>query len=294
MQPNYPNNPYSNAGMPYGGQPYPAYPQVPPQMVQQGVPAQQPMTPNINPAAAGAVPRKADMTPGSAIPPVMPNETATTAHKKTTLADGTVLPDVIYVKKKGTLFGFIITSVLLVACAIYAVITTISAGAASSKVDELTAQVESKDNTINTVKSALGIKEDNQLTKENISKLITRPEGVIDIDLSSFTAGDGVGVNFIRLSSDMKYAIVDVNYYGKSTYYYRNVEEGGWNIAFSRSSGVVSCRDITKEAMEVIIELGGLDKSVSSSGKQYDCLDKNDGDKLYDFADAIDAGVYKK
>jgi hypothetical protein len=293
MQPNYPNNPYSNAGMPYGGQPYPAYPQVPPQMAQQGVPVQQPMTPNINPAAAGAVPRKADMTPGSAIPAVMPDETTTTAHQKTTLADGTVLPDVIYVKKKGTLFGFIIASVLLIACAVYAVITTISAGAASSKVNELTAQVESKDKTIDTVKGALGIKEDGDLTKENISKLVNRPEGVLDLDLSSFTSGEGVGINSLRLSSTLEYAIVDVNYYGKSTYYYRKVDDGGWSIAFSRSS-VVSCRDISKEAMEVIIELGGLDKSTSSSGKQYDCMDKDDGDKLYDFPDAIEAGVYKK
>ena len=292
MQPNYPNNPYSIAGMPYGGQPYP-YSPVPPQMAQPAVPASPNISPNINPAAVGAVPRKADMTPGAAIPPVMPNESATKAHQKTTLADGTVLPDVIYVKKKGTLFGFILTSILLVACAVYAVITTISVGASKAKVDELTATVESKDKTLEVVKNSLGIKDERELTKENISKLVTTPEGVLDIDLSAFTAGDGVGVNSIRLSSDLKYAIIDVNYYGKSTYYYRVIESGGWSMAFSRSD-VVSCRDITKEAMEVIIELGGLDKSTSSSGKQYDCMDKDDGDKLYDFPDALSAGVYKK
>ena len=293
MQPNYPNNPYSNSGVPnYGGQPYP-YSPVPPQMVQQTVPVSPNISPNINPAAVGAVPRRADMTPGSAIPPVMPNETAATAHKKTTLADGTVLPDVIYVKKKGTLVGLIFASILLVACAVYAVITTISAGASSAKVNELTATLDGKEKTLGVVKDSLGIKDEKDLTKENISKLITTPEGVLDIDLSAFTAGDGVGINSIRLSSDLKYAIIDVNYYGKSSYYYREIESGGWSLAFSRSS-IVSCRDITKEAMEVIIELGGLDKSTSSSGKQYDCMDKEDGDKLYDFPDAISAGVYKK
>ena len=289
MQPNYPNNPYSNAGVPsYGGQPYPYPQQMPPQMTQQGVQ----MSPNIQ-AAPVAVPNLQQMNAGSAIPPVMPNETAVTAHKKTTLADGTVLPDVIYVKKKGTLFALIATVILLIGCAGYAIYATLQNNSAQAKVEELTTKTERQEGLLKTTLESLGFASEDELTKENIQKLILSPEGAMDIDMTSFSDGTGVGVKSIRIASNVRYVLADVNYYGTSSYYYRNVEMGGWNFAFSRN-GLVRCREITAEAMKVITDLGGVDKSVTEDGKPYDCIDTQDNNKLYDFPDALNAGVYQK
>ena len=282
MQPNYPNNPYSNAGVPnYGGQPYP-YPQpMPPQMAQQAVP----VSPNIQ-AATPVAPSAPQASPSAAVPPAP-------THRKTTLADGTVLPDVIYVKKKGTLFALIAVTILLIGCAGYAIYSTLQHNSASSKVDELTAKTTDLEKRLETVRSALGFTTNDELTTENISALIVKPEGALDIDLTSFDSGSGVNIRSIRITSSLRYALTDISYYGVSTYYYRDIQNGGWNYALSHNS-TVDCREVSAEAMKVIIELGGIDKYTNDDGKQYDCIDVQNGDKLYDFADALNDGVYKK
>ena len=293
MQPNYPNNPYSRAGMPnYGGQPYP-YPQMtpPPMMAQPGIP----VSPNIQPTPTAApIPRRANMTPGSAIPPVAPNEMATTAHKRTTLSDGTVLPDVIYVKKKGTLIGFIITSVLLVASLAFAIYTVIGNSKAKAEIETLTAENEEQKGQIQIVLDTLGLESGSDITEELLKERTTKAEGALDMDLSSFFDNNaGVGVRSIRLSADLRYALAVVNYYGKASYFYREMSSGGWNQAFSRVD-VINCRDITAEAMRVITDLGGVEKSTTKDGKSYDCLDVDNNKKPYDFADALREGIYKE
>ena len=288
MQPNNPNNPYSRVAVPnYGGQPIQQYPQMPPNMmVQQGVPM-----PQANMRPPVAVPRQANMTPGVAIPNPVPEGDQTVAHERTTLADGTVLPDVIYVKKKGAKIAFAITLVLLIACGAYAGYASYQLITANKKNEELASMVKKKDSSLEMVKNGLGVESLDELTEEQIKEMIHPTESVFDLDLTTFNNGSGIGINMIRVSPDHKYALADVSYYGTSSYYYHIKGQSGWKMAFSKSS-VVSCRDVSLEAMEILVELGGVSKSVSASGKQYDCLDPQDGDKLYDFADAIEAKIY--
>jgi hypothetical protein len=283
MQPNSQYNPYPQAAVPnYGGQPYP---QTPPVSGQPGVPVQQPVQ---------AIPRSAyeKTVPGAAIPEVMPDESVKIAHKKTVLADGTVLPDVIYVKKRGAQIGFALTAVFLIACAIYAIMTTVDLNNTKKLVDDYKTHYSEANSRLEMVRKTLDFNSIDQITEGNLRELVATPEGAVDIDMSAFNSGSGVGIKWVRISSNFKYMLADVSYYGTSSYFYRTASTGGWAQAFSRT-GAVSCRQITKEAMVAITELGGIDKSVSPTGKQYDCLDPKDGDKLYDFADALDAGIYK-
>jgi hypothetical protein len=276
----------------YGVQPYP-YPQMtpPPMMAQPSIP----VSPNIQPTPMAApIPRRADMTPGSAIPPVAPNEVQKTAHKRTTLSDGTVLPDVIYVKKKGTLIGLIITSVLLVASLAFAVYTVIGNAKSKSEIEALTAENEEQKGQIQIVLNALGLESGSDITEELLKERTSQAEGALDMDLSSFFDNNaGVGVKSIRLSADLRYALAVVNYYGKDSYFYREMSNGGWSQAFSRVD-VINCRDITAEAMKVISDLGGVEKSTTKDGKPYDCLDVENNKKPYDFTDALREGIYKE
>lgn len=282
MQPNNDNNAYPQAAVPNnGGQPYP---QTPPEMAQQSVPAQQP---------AQAIPRSAyeKTVPGSAIPEVMPDESVNIAHKKTVLADGTVLPDVIYVKKRGAQIGFAITSFLLVACAAFGIKCAMDLMSTKETIDGLREEVKDKNIRLETVRRTFDFNSIDQITEENLKELVATTEGAVDVDLSSFNSGTGIFIKWLRISANSKYLLANVSYYGSSSYYYRE-GNNGWTYAFSQANAV-SCRDVTRDAMRVITELGGVDKSVSSTGKQYDCLDPKDGDKLYDFADAMNAGIYK-
>ena len=294
MQPNIPNYPYSNAGVPnYGGQPYPYYP-AQPQMVQQGVP----MPSNVQPIPAAA-PSDAPTLSQSANPrapkakptAVAPAKKAAPEHKKTVLADGTVLPDVIYVKKKSTLFALIFVSILLIACAVYALITTVKYNDAKVVADELTETNKKQEDIIVTTFKALGFSSPMDLTEENIMRITKTPEGTVDIDLSVFGDPNTSAIQTIRISPNLRYALAKVSYYGNTNYYYREINYGGWVMAFSRNNRL-SCREVSKKAMEVIIELGGIDKNTTDDGRAYDCIDPNNGDKLYDFPDAIAEGIY--
>lgn len=283
MQPNNQNNAYPQAAVPnYGGQ---AYPSVPPSVGQPGYPAQQPVQ---------AIPRTAyeKNVPGAAIPEVMPDESVKIAHKKTVLADGTVLPDVIYVKKRGAQIGLVFAIILLIACASYAIFATVDLVSSKARVEELSENLKDRNGRLEVVRKALGFSSVTDLTEPNIKELVTSPDGAVDIDMSILNSGSSVGVRWIRISSTFKYMLAEVSYYGTPSYYYRDSLSSGWTQAFSRA-GAVNCREITKEAMTAVMELGGVDKSTSPTGKQYDCLDPSDGDKLYDFADAVNEGVYK-
>ena len=297
MQPNIPNNPYPNAGVPnYGGQPYP-YSPVPPQMAQQrvSVPSGVQPIPAAAPAdyatlSEAAKAQRSAATAKSA--PATPAKKDVPEHKKTVLADGTVLPDVIYVKKKGTLFCLIIVSVLLVACGIYAFITTNNYNSTKTIADELTETNKKQEETINTVIKTLGLSSSFDLTEDTLNSIVKTPDGAVDIDLSTFGDPNAAGIRTIRVSPNLRYALAEVSYYGNTNYYYREIRSSGWILAFSRNNRL-SCREVSKKAMEVITDLGGIDKNMTDDGKSYDCIDPENGDKIYDFPDALAEGIYQ-
>ncbi len=298
MQPNIPNNPYPNAGVPnYGGQPYP-YSPVPPQMAQQGVP----MPSGVQPIPAAAPADYATLSeaakaqrsvPTAKAAPAAPAKKAAPApeHEKTVLADGTVLPDVIYVKKKGTLFALILTTILLIACGIYAFITTNQYNETKTTADKLTETSKKQEEKINAVIKVLNLDSADDLTEEKLNSVVKSPEGAVDIDLSIFGDSSVSGVRTIRISPNLRYALADVLKNGNISYYYRENRSGGWTFAFSRNDKL-NCREVSKKAMQVIIELGGVDKNMTDDGKSYDCIDPENNDKLYNFPDAITEGIY--
>jgi len=285
MQPNNPVNPYARTPQSYGGQPMQYPQQMPPQTAQPGYTTPINMQTTQPRYQAGSVP----MATPKPVAQSRPTESANTLR----MADGTVLPEVIYVKKKGAIIGFVITSVLLVACAVYAVYTTLQLKSHSSETSDLSSQVEERDAKLETVRKALNFESVDDLTEEKITSLLGSYGNAVDINLSSFGTAGGIYINWVRASADQRYFVANVNYYGSNNYYYETYTDRSWRLAFSTAS-TVSCRDITKAAMEAVSYVGGVDKSESSTGTKYDCLDPEDGDKLYDFPDAIAEGVYKQ
>lgn len=284
MQPNNPVNPYARTPQNYGGQPM-QYPQMPPRVAQPGYAAPMGMPQTQQPRyQAGSVPMP------TTTPALQPN--ADSSVNTIRMADGTVLPEVIYVKKKGAIVGFIISSLLLVACAVYAVQTTIKLNSINSEADNNSSIIAEKDKKLDEIRDALKFNSVDDLTKDNITTMLESYGGSFNVDLSGLGLSDTAYVTWLRATADRRYFVAAMNNRGKYSYYYETSKDRSWRLAFTAGPGV-SCRDITKTAMQAISYVGGVDKSVSPSGTEYDCLDPDDGDKLYNFPEAIEKGIYK-
>lgn len=215
--------------------------------------------------------------------PVAQNQTNPQVQPGATVADLTVA-------KKGTglKIVIIILVLLLIGAGVFAAIILLSSNEKDATISDLESQIEEKDAKIEIALDGLGLDNEEELNQETLDRI--RAEGAtrLNIDFRGLTSS--LTANWIKVSADAKTMLADVTIGGVGYYYYRTTGNP-WKVAYAYTK-TVSCRNITKEAMQSVV-MFGLEKKTGSNGVKYDCLDTASNDKMYTFEDALKAEIFK-
>ena len=203
--------------------------------------------------------------------------------QKVTVADMTV-------PKKGTglKVALAITILLLIGSILFSVYTINGANQLRAEISNLETKVDEKDAKIKLALSGLGLESEDDLTGETLDRI--RSQGAVSINIGYDGLMTNHVDNWLRISADRKTMLADVTIGGKGYYYYR-LDGGAWQKAYAYGDEI-ACRDITKEAMEVISYMG-IEKKVNADGVKYNCIDRAQDNKPYTFEDAIRENVYR-
>ena len=191
-------------------------------------------------------------------------------------------------KGVGLKIALVFLILLLIGVSVFATLSFLDSSEKDAQISDLESQIEDKDEKIKIAVDGLGLGDEEELTQDTLDRIRSEGATRLHIDFTGLT--NTLTANWIKVSADAKTMLADVNIGGTGYYYYRKTGNP-WKMAYAYTK-TVSCRNITKEAMQVVVSMG-LEKKTGSNGVKYDCLDTSSNDKMYTFEDALKAEIFK-